>query len=146
MQFIAEHWEGIVATIAFLQTWVIKAGGNLVHRRRIKIYPSGSPEIGYSVFGPTIGLYGTLRALNGDVFVRQIRVKVHRIRTNGEHWFAWLAFRSPVMMLGESAAPPPELPSSFIVSSSQPYRYNITFHDADIGEEIRPHMQRLSLC
>jgi len=133
----------IVAVTALVQPWLITLWKKFFRSPKIEIYPSGNLEIGYSDYGPTIGLHGTLHAPHGDVFVKSIRLKVRRVQTNEEHWFAWAVFRSPVITFNPSESQPMELPAGFIVSQTQPHRYNIVFHDPDIQSEIRPYLEKL---
>lgn len=133
----------IIAITALVQPWLIALWKRLFHSPKIEIYPSGNLEIGYSDYGPTIGLHGTLRAPRGDVFVKSIRLRVRRVKTNEEHWFVWAVFRSPVIIFNPTESQPMELPASFIVSQTQPYRYNIVFHDPITQNEIRPYLEKL---
>lgn len=133
----------VIAIIALAQPWLIALWKKFFRNPKIEIYPSGNLEIGYSQYGPTVALHGTLRALHGDVFIKRIRIRVRRVRTNEEHWFAWAAFRSPVLTFNPADAPPMELPAGFIVSQTQPHRYNIVFFDSEIQNEIRPYLERL---
>ncbi len=133
----------IIAVTALVQPWLITLWKKFFRSPKIEIYPSGNLEIGYSGYGPTIGLHGTLHALHGDVFVKSIQLKVRRVQTNEEHWFAWAVFRSPVITFNPSESQPMELPAGFIVSQTQPHRYNIVFHDPDIQSEIRPYLEKL---
>lgn len=134
----------IIAVTALVQPWLIALWKKFFRSPKIEIYPSGNLEIGYSDYGPTIGLHGTLRAPHGDVFVKSIRLKVRRVQTNEEHWFAWAVFRSPVITFNPSESQPMELPAGFIVSQTQPHRYNIVFHDPDIQSEMRPYLEKLA--
>lgn len=134
----------IIAVTALVQPWFITLWKKFFRSPKIEIYPSGSLEIGYSDYGTTIGLHGTLRAPHGDVFVKSLRLRVRRIQTNEEHWFVWAVFRSPVIILNPAESQPMELPAGFIVSQTQPHRYNIVFHDPDIQSEIRPYLEKLS--
>ena len=142
-KWVLDHWEGVVATIALLQVWAYWSWKWLFRKPDLQVYPSGSVEIGYSEFGPTIGLFGTLKPQNGDVFVKRMRLRVQRVRTKEEHIFTWIAFRSPVMTFGQAGTPPPELPSGFIVSQSQPHRYNVVFNDPEIQADLRIALQPL---
>jgi len=75
LEFLKQNWEGIVATVALLQIWVIKLYERYFRKPCLDIYPSQNPEIGYSDWGPTVGIFGTLRAPQEDVFVRQISIE-----------------------------------------------------------------------
>ncbi len=66
----------IIAVTALVQPWFIALWKKFFRSPKIEIYPSGSLEIGYSDYGTTIGLHGTLRAPHGDVFVKSLRLQL----------------------------------------------------------------------
>lgn len=134
----------IIAIFASVQPWIVWLWKRFFRNPTIEIYPSGNLEIGYSDWGPTLGINGTLRAEHGDMFVKSIRIRIKRVSTNEEHWFEWVAFRSPVIIFNPKEAPPMEMPSSFIVSQLQAHRYNIVFFDSIIQGEIRPLLEKLN--
>lgn len=59
----------IVAAVALIQPWLIAAWKKFLRRQKIEVYEAGTMEIGFSTFGPTIGLQGAVRAINRDAFV-----------------------------------------------------------------------------
>lgn len=73
----------VIAGIALIQPWLIAMWKKFFRGAKIEIYPSGL-EIGYSVYGPTISLHGTLRAPHRDIFIKRIRLKLRRVQTNEE--------------------------------------------------------------
>src|SRR5687767_14744653 len=83
----------VIATAALVQPWLLA-----LWRRRsgtIDVYETGGAvEVGYSGFGPTVGLRGTLRAAHRDQFIRDIRVTIVKKRDGSTHVFDWLVFKA----------------------------------------------------
>ncbi|HKG48339.1 MAG TPA: hypothetical protein VKB02_16500 [Pyrinomonadaceae bacterium] len=133
-----ETWTFIVAAIALLQPWCIAVYKRLVKAGKIDIYETASPEIGFSAFGPTIGLFGTLRARDRELFIRIAELEVLRIDDKWHRQFDWIAFRPLTTVVGR---PTNELevtlPASFMINPSQPHPYNILFSDPEIRGNIQ---------
>lgn len=68
----------IVSFFLIVQVRLIALWKRYMKKGQINLYETGTVEIGYSTFGPTIGINGTLRAWNKDVFVRSIDLMVVR--------------------------------------------------------------------
>ena len=134
--FIKTYGALCLSLFAILQVWVYGLWKRYFRKGQVEVYETGLIEVGYSLFGPTIGLNGTLRALHHDVFIRTIELTLTRESDGATHTFTWLAFRPPIINL--TATPPDrmEIPSSFMLSASSPYRYNIIFNDSDVGETV----------
>lgn len=137
IDFLRQNWTSIVATLALIQPWLIGFYNKVFKKGKVDIYPSGNIEIGFSEFGPTIAIQGTILATNRDVFINNIQLKIKKLKNNEEHNFNWVAFRSPQINIGQSSTQPIEWPASFIVNTFQPHRYVIVFSDIDIWNEIR---------
>ncbi len=131
-----------IAIVALLQVWFAWLWKRYAIKGRVENYASGLIEVGYSSFGPTLGVQGTLRALNKDVFVKRIQLRVRKLKNNEEHLFDWVAFRPPKIVLGPSQPQELELPLSFIVTVGQPHRYLIVFNDPQTQGEMRPWLER----
>lgn len=101
-------------------------------------------EVGFSSFGPTIGIYGTLLAIHRPVFVEDISVTVQRQRDQAQHQFNWLAFRSNQLTLGTAQGLVLELASGFIVTPTQPHRYNILLSDRLQRQDMVTPMTQIS--
>lgn len=141
---ILKNWATeIVAVIALLQPWVIAAWRRFVRRGAVEIYPTGTIEIGYSGFGATIGLQGTLRARDRDLFICLIHLELVRERDQYRREFEWGLFRSFRVIVGRPQELALALPAGFMLITSQPFRYNIQFHDLDLQGDIRPLLEQL---
>lgn len=131
----------IISGIALAQVWVIALIKRL-RRAKVELYPTGNLEIGFSGFGPTIGVIGTWRALNRDTFVKSISVRVTRCRDASSHTFNWRAFRDTTFSFDPSFVPKFELASSFLLTANTPTRYSIFFVDdaftADVSPRVAP--------
>ena len=62
-EFLKGWGSLIIATVALVQPWMIALWKRFVRPGTIDIHETGTIEIGYSSFGPTIGLRGTLREI-----------------------------------------------------------------------------------
>ena len=118
----------IISAVALVQVWIIALFRKL-RKTSVTIYESGNIELGYSTFGPTIGLSGTLRARHKDAFVKRIFLKVTRMRDSSTHIFHWRFFRSPTITISQSEPIRLEMVSSFLLTQNNPLKYNIVFVD-----------------
>jgi hypothetical protein len=116
-----------VALLALLQAPLLILGRRFF--TKLDIFETGAIEVGFSNVGPTIGLHGTMRVVFRDVFVTDIDLTVLRGRDQAQHDFDWVAFRS-----GEG--PTVDLPTGFMVTSTQPHRYNVVFSDFETRDQI----------
>lgn len=136
--FLKSYGTLILAIYGIVQVWFIALWKKYARKSEGTLYETGSIEIGYSSYGPTIGLNGTLRALNKDVFISSIGLLIVREKDKAEHSFRWIAFRPPKIDLAGTQPLSMEIPSGFLVSPESPHRYNIVFNDEKLFEEIRP--------
>jgi len=131
----------IISGIALVQVWVIEA-----YRRyrpaKLDLYESGNIELGYSDFGPTVGLVGTLRTRHRDFFVRNLSVQIVRKRDNMTRRFDWRAFRSHKLSLS-GAQVDPDLPASFLLTPEEPFNYNIFFADETFVAETKSKVESI---
>jgi len=136
VEFIASIGAPILAFLAFFQFWAKILWEKYFRKGKIDYYETGTIVIGYHTWGPVIGLNGTLRALNNDVFIRSMDLLVVRERDRAQHTFKWIAFQSPKIDIAGSQPAPMELPSGFMVSPNLPHRFNIIFNDNDLFKDI----------
>jgi hypothetical protein len=95
--------SGIALAVAFAlgvgllrgQLGVIAVAKRL-RRAKLDFFESQNLEIGFSQFGPTVALIGTVRTLHKDYFVRAISVTVTRKRDSIRRSFDWSTFRSAI--------------------------------------------------
>lgn len=138
-------WTIVISIVALIQVWVIEAYRKFIKKGKVEIYNTGSLEIGYSNYGPSLAFNGTLRAIHKDVFIKTIEIKVIRIKDKAEHIFQWVAFRSPKINFSKADRTDMELASSFLVTPDSPKRINIFFSDTNHYQEfLYPKMQELN--
>ena len=142
---LLKEWGTLaIATIALVQPWLLGLWKTFVRKGMIDIHETGTIEVGYSGFGPTIALYGTLRAINRDQFVQNIELHVIKLKDSSRHKFEWGLFRSEKFTVGGKQETSLELPTGFMLTTAQPYRYNILFSDSLVQSEIRPLINELT--
>ncbi len=138
-EFLARWSALIIAGVALVQVWFIALvkwlWKEFVKPGKIGIHKSGTIEVNYGDWGATIGLHGTFRALNRDLFVSTAWLELENLENKPKHKLEWILFRPPTAFAGESEVPV-EPASGFMVRVSEPRRYNILFTDREIGENI----------
>ncbi len=144
IEFFKQWLTPIVAVLALLQPWIIIVFRKLFVKGTVEIYETGSIEVGYSSFGATIGLHGTLRVLQRDQFIRSIELTVTKQKDHSTHVFNWGAFRTQKLTASGAEEASVELPYGFLLTTTQPHRYNIQFFDTSLQEEIRPHLIKVA--
>lgn len=138
--FLKSYGTLILAVYGIAQVWFIHMWRKFYRPGRIEIYETGTIEIGYSSFGPTLGLNGTLRAINKDVFIKSIELSVVREKDRATHILNWIAFRPPKIDLAGNQPTLMEIPSGFMVTLNSPHRYNIAYNDNLLLNEFRPSL------
>ena len=134
-EWTTDTWTAIAAIVAFIaliQPWVLGLLRWVFRRGTVDIHETGNIEIGFSGYGHTIGLTGTLRALHKDMFI--LGVKLQLVRPDGlVRVFEWKAFRNPKLTIGTTGGQAAEIsfdaPTSFMVTPLQPQKFNILFAD-----------------
>src|ERR1700722_4700256 len=89
------QWSAVgISVVALAQPWVIRLYDSNFKPGAIDIYETGQLEIGFSGFGTTIAVNGTLRARDRDQFVRAIQLDLTKQKDGSTHQFEWRMFRS----------------------------------------------------
>src|ERR1700730_11315632 len=104
-------------------------------RATIEMHPAGRLEVGFSNFGPTIGVQCTLQAIGSDEFISFSNVTVERVADNLRHEFQWAVFR-PQSFSG-TAQQTYELASGFLLGVASPRRFNIQYNDSPTADSFR---------
>lgn len=143
LEFLSSIGSLIIAVVALMQPWVLWFWRRFLRRGTIAIYETGAIEVGYGSEGATIGLQGTLRARERDFFIRAIQVEVTRLKDHSQHDFDWLYFRSISTVVGKPTEVALAVPSGFMLTAAQPEQSNILFFDRNLGDEIRPVLERV---
>jgi hypothetical protein len=137
-EFFGSFGALILGFLAFIQFWLKILWEKYFRKGKIDYYETGTIVIGYSPPGPTIGLSGTIRALNKDVFIRRIDLLVVREKDRAQHVFEWAVFQSPRIDVSGSQQASMEIPSGFLISPNSPHRFNIIFNDDELFKDTRP--------
>lgn len=124
-------WVSIViAALALLRPEI----SNLFRlwRNKIVIYPIGEFEIGFSAFGPTIGISGTFLSTSGDQLIKSVSLKIKRVSDSLSHDFEWAVFRPIKLMIDpQKHIDQMEMASPIIIKKGQTLKFNIQFHDIE---------------
>src|ERR1700682_2947402 len=118
-----------IAVVALLQPWAVLAWKQFFRPGAIDIFETGVIEVGFSGYGPTLGLVGTLRARDRGLFIRSASIEVERETDHARHNFEWAAFRATRTIIGRPSEVALSVPAGFMVMPMQPSRYNIFFND-----------------
>ena len=134
---IKPEWAAfIVAVIALVQPWILYGWKTLFRKGNIEFHETGKIELGFSNFGPTIGILGTYRAINRDLFISSIELTVIRLKNKSQNDFGWMAFRSTILSLPNLTPSHLELPTGFLVRQDKPLSLHVLFNDKSTESEI----------
>lgn len=128
----------IIAVIALIQPWIIYIWNKFLKSAEINFYETGRIEVGFSDYCTSIGVNGTLRALNRDIYVKNMQVEIIRKRDSSKHLLEWGVFRDSKINLNNPEDIKIELPGGFLLSKEIPKKINVQFHDLKQQEEISP--------
>jgi hypothetical protein len=140
LEFLKQWGTLVVALAALAQPWLLALWRWLFRQGTVDVYQTGTIEVGYSSFGATIGLHDTLRAGHRDHFIRSIELTVTKQKDSSKHHFEWGVFRTQKLTVSGTQEASVELPYGFMLTTTQPHRYNIQFFDNSLQAEIRPHV------
>jgi hypothetical protein len=133
-----------IALIALIAPGLPWAYRRWFKKGRVEVHPTGNIEVGYGNFGPSIALQGTLQGIDRDLFIRTISLRVTREADDARHEFEWAVFRSSRFVNTRPREIAWTLPSSFLLLTSQPFRYNIVFNDAAFRQQyVQPLLDNL---
>lgn len=132
----------ILSGYAVLQVWILAAWRHF-RPGQVEIHLGGLTELGFSAFGPTVGVHGTLEGLHRSLFVEDMSVVVTRERDSAQHVLPWRAFRPLTLKLSGDPIEEVELPSGFLLRPEEPHRFNILFNDAQFVADAGPAVNSL---
>ena len=128
--------KAVIALIALAQPWVISLVKRYWRPGTIDVYPTGTVEVGFSAFGATLGVQGTIRAVDRELFVSSMDLETVRLSDSSRHKLEWGAFRPPAALLNPSKDPI-EVPAGFMLQPAAPRRFNIMFFDTELQAVIK---------
>ena len=145
-----DQWTFVIAVIALLQPLAIFLYKRIFKSGAVDIYETGALEIGYSSGGATIGVAGTLRAFDRDMFIVRSFLTLTTPGGGSPRKFECFVFRKSKSVLGQTGAAlgqtgevSVERPTSFMVSEAQPYPFDFLFYDVALNQELRPAIQNM---
>ena len=103
------------------------------------IFQRHRPAINFTQAGPTLNLFMTLKAEKKDVFVREMRVVLIRLKDKATHYLDWFLFGDPMRDTKSKNLPPLYVyaASSFLVMVEYPKPMEILFQEKDISDDFR---------
>jgi hypothetical protein len=140
IDFLTTWGALIIALVALVQPWARAFWRYLIWKPKLVPHPTGSIEIGFGGFGPTVGLIGTLECRRRQTFVRSMDLRLVRVKDRSSHEFSWGIFRPLTMGATQEGV---QLCSGFLVRPEEPYRYNIQFWEGSFQKDLRPRLEAL---
>lgn len=116
---------------------------NFISKPRLNNNVSGLTEVGYSHYGPTFAISGTLSALNAIVLVDNISVEVVNLDKKTSHFMDWFAFRPKQHVMGNFSEINLTMASKFTITPEKVYDYNILFVDNNHFSQIKTLLQAI---
>jgi len=140
-QTIIEKFGALtIAVIALIQPWLVAIWKKYFRPGRIDFFKTGKLEIGFSNFASTIGISGTLKGTNKDLYISNICLNLIKKKDLSQHKFEWSVFRDTKLKLYGNKDTEVELPYGIMLSTNSPQRINIQFHDLAQQEMLSiPH-------
>ncbi|MDX9852178.1 MAG: hypothetical protein RBS81_00125 [Tenuifilaceae bacterium] len=142
--FIEKFGALIIAVIALIQPWLIALWKKYCRPGRIDFFKTGKLEIGFNGFASTIGINGTLKGTNKDLYISNIHLNLSKKKDSSQHRFEWSIFRDTKLKLSGNKEMEVELPYGIMLSTNSPQRINIQFHDLNQQEIISVPYDELS--
>jgi len=135
--FIEKFGVLIIAVIALIQPWIIFLWKKYFKQGEVEFFETANIEIGFSNFASTIGINGTLRTINKDLYISKISLELTKKKDQSKHTFNWVVFRDTKLNLSGNKDVEVELPYGILLSTQSPQRINIQFHDTKQQDDLR---------
>jgi len=120
----------LVFPLVILSQILIQLFSTIGRKTKIHAYKSGRIEIGFSQFGPSITLLGTLKAEKRNGFINNIKLDVSKKNSSWERSFEWRAFKPYTFsLIPQEENIKLEFVSAFLLTTDQSFKYNIIFLD-----------------
>jgi len=111
----------------------------------LKTYLSDRIEVGYTQFGPILGIAGTMTTQNKIVFVYHIKIDIEHLGDETHHPFDWFSFRPHEFRVGSFTGIGSKMASKFMVAPDRPFQYNIVFSDQRRYAEIKNNLKTIKM-
>ncbi|MGE0668950.1 MAG: hypothetical protein AB7O49_20550 [Sphingomonadales bacterium] len=141
-----EDWLGLtIALIALVQPWLLYAYRELVQRGTRQLFPTGAIELGFSAYGSTLAIGGTLLAKHKSQIIRYFSVEIVRSEGDGPQIpFIWLLSRenqiSGTISQGVQNLVSLKPQQALYIKSEEPQSFQIVFSDKDITENMQANV------
>lgn len=135
--FIEKFGVLVIAVIALVQPWIVFLWKKYFRPGTVEFFETAKIEIGFSNFASTIGINGTLRSINKDLYISKISLELIKEKDQSKHYFNWVLFRDTKLNLSGNKDVEVELPYGILLSTQSPQRINIQFHDTNQQDELR---------
>jgi hypothetical protein len=123
---VAQYAAAVIALVALARPDITRLLRRWTGAVRLHIHPR--LEIGFTHFGPVIGLYGAMECEGHDQTIVSMNIEVVRQDDNSTHLFEWMLIRSPKLHV-EIEPKEFEFASAFVLKNSESKNFNIQFHD-----------------
>ncbi|HRZ40003.1 MAG TPA: hypothetical protein P5246_03240 [Candidatus Omnitrophota bacterium] len=109
----------------------------------ISNYISKELEVGFSNYGPSLGIGGVFSVKDKHEFVHKITLHVDTDEGHDQHDLEWFAVREHDFIAGDFSGMHAKSPSKFMVVPLNPYTYDLVFVDNTCYAEMKPFLQEL---
>lgn len=116
---------------------------NFIIKPRLTNNISDLTEIGYTHYGPSFAISGTLSALNKIILVDNISIEVVNLDKKTSHFMDWFAFRPKQHVMGKFSEINLTMASKFTITPEKTYDYNILFVDNNHFSQIKTLLQAI---
>ncbi len=116
---------------------------NFINKPRLSndIFPT--VEIGYSHYGPTFAIAGTLDAINSIVLINNICVEITNKNKKTSYFMDWFAFRPTQHVMGNFSEINLTMTSKFTITPNKAYNYNLLFIDNGRFSQMKALLQAI---
>ncbi|MCB9771671.1 MAG: hypothetical protein H6754_03900 [Candidatus Omnitrophica bacterium] len=116
---------------------------DFISKPRLSNHISPIAEIGYSHYGPTFAIAGTITALNAVVLVYNICVEITDQSGKVSHFMDWFAFRPAHYRMGNFSAMDLTMCSKFTIAPDKSHEHNTLFIDNGRFSEMKPLLKAI---
>lgn len=117
--------------------WAILLISRLFRKGKVDFHETVPIQLGYTHFGPLIGLEGVIRAIGVDMFVTKVTLSVTKHKDNSTHNFEWWLLRPDELPGMHRTGEKWRSPYPITIVASQSQLHAITFIDLQTYSEIR---------
>lgn len=139
--FLKDYVPIAISLIALIQVWIIALWKRFISKGSADIHKAANLEVGFSSLGPTVGMFGTIRAINKDIFVQKITVKISSNSGEKSSELEWRIFRPNQLPVVPEDPKILEIASGISVRPDSPHKFNILFSDDSFIKKHKSNME-----